>query len=470
MNVKKSIVILSVIAVFIILMAVFSLVSFEVAGTVYDYNGFAKTIKLGLDLSGGVSAVYYVQPDGYDDLEGRVDGTVASMQDLLVSEGYPESTVTKSSNGDSFSIRVEVPDVDDPEEVLDLIGRPAKLEFTAENYGDTLPEDATVYIEGSRHLQSAYVTIDSSTGDFAVALTFNDAGTEVFRQLTTDYLNKQVYIYVNGEFYSALTINATITDGNAIITNSSWTGSSGYQQASDFATRLQSGAFGVTLEVGEVRNISATLGENALLAAIIAGAVGVALIFIFMGGVYRGLGLAADIALVVYILLLLWFCAVLPWVQLTLPGIAGIILSIGMAVDANIIICERVRDEYMKSSKSIKSSIKEGFKRSMAAIFDGNITTIIGAVVLWIIGSASIVGFAVTLFIGIILSMFTSLVVTRIIVNCFLAFNATSEKFYGIRRAREEERRELPSFIKGDAPKSSRKNVSAASDAAKEAN
>ena len=314
------------------------------------------------------------------------------------------------------------------------------------------------------------MTIDSSTGDFAVALTFNDAGTEVFRQLTTDYLNKQVYIYVNGEFYSALTINATITDGNAIITNSSWTGSGGYQQASDFATRLQSGAFGVTLEVGEVRNISATLGENALLAAIIAGAVGVALIFIFMGGVYRGLGLAADIALVVYILLLLWFCAVLPWVQLTLPGIAGIILSIGMAVDANIIICERVRDEYMKSSKSIKSSIKEGFKRSMAAIFDGNITTIIGAVVLWIIGSASIVGFAVTLFIGIILSMFTSLVVTRIIVNCFLAFNATSEKFYGIRRAREEERRELPSFIKGDAPKSSRKNVSAASDAAKEAN
>ena len=108
MNVKKSIVILSVIAVFIILMAVFSLVSFEVAGTVYDYNGFAKTIKLGLDLSGGVSAVYYVQPDGYDDLEGRVDGTVASMQDLLVSEGYPESTVTKSSNGDSFSHRREL--------------------------------------------------------------------------------------------------------------------------------------------------------------------------------------------------------------------------------------------------------------------------------------------------------------------------------------------------------------------------
>ena len=223
--------------------------------------------------------------------------------------------------------------------------------------------------------------------------------------------------------------------------------------ASEFATRLQAGAFGVTLSVGEVRNISPTLGDDAVRVALIAGAVGVGLIFIFMAVMYRGLGLAADIALAVYVVLLVWFCSVLPWVQLTLPGIAGILLSIGMAVDANIIIFERIRDEYRHSSKPIPSSIKAGFKRSFAAILDGNVTTLIGAVVLWIIGSASIVGFAVTLFIGIILSMFTALVITRLILKAFMPINSTSEKFYGLRRAKEGEVREEHSFIKNETVK-----------------
>ena len=209
----------------------------------------------------------------------------------------------------------------------------------------------------------------------------------------------------------------------------------------------------MTLSVGEVRNISPTLGDDAVRVALIAGAVGVGLIFIFMGVMYRGLGLAADIALAVYILLLVWFCSVLPWVQLTLPGIAGILLSIGMAVDANIIIFERIRDEYRHSSKPIPSAIKAGFKRSFAAILDGNVTTLIGAVVLWIIGSASIVGFAVTLFIGIILSMFTALVITRLLLKAFMPLNSTSEKFYGLRRAKENEKQEEHSFIKSDTAK-----------------
>ena len=200
------------------------------------------------------------------------------------------------------------------------------------------------------------------------------------------------------------------------------------------------------MQVAEVRNISPTLGEDAIKWALIAGAIGVGLIFIFMAVMYRGLGLAADIALCVYIVLLLWFCAVLPWVQLTLPGIAGILLSIGMAVDANIIIFERIRDEYRHSSKPIPSVVKIGFKRSAAAIIDGNVTTLIGAIVLWIIGSASIVGFAVTLFIGIILSMFTSLVITRIVIKCFLPLNSTSAKFYGLKRAEDSAAAEVPDF------------------------
>lgn len=438
MNLKKSIVILSIVAVFIVLMAVFAVVSFPIADTVYDYTGYAKTIKLGLDMSGGVSAVFNVADDGLGELETRVDGTVIALQELLVSKGYTESTVTKTSNGDNFAIRVEVPDVDDPEAVLDLIGRPAKLEFKGE---DSATAEAAII--GSKHLESAFVTTDSN-GKFAVGLKFNEAGAEAFKQLTTDYLNKSVYIYINGEKYTEVNVQSVIADGNAIITS----GTQGYtyEEAKDFATRLQSGAFGVELKVSEVRNISPTLGEDAVKWALVAGAIGVALIFIFMGIMYRGLGLAADIALCVYIVLLLWFCAVLPWVQLTLPGIAGILLSIGMAVDANIVIFERIRDEYKHSSKPIPSAIKVGFKRSTAAIIDGNVTTLIGAIVLWVIGSASVVGFAVTLFIGIILSMFTSLVITRLVIKCFLPINSTSAKFYGLKRSENE--KEIPDFIK----------------------
>lgn len=432
MNKKKSIVILSVVSVFIILMAVFAVVSFPIAGTVYDYNGFAKTIKLGLDMSGGVSAVFGVENDGLEDLDGRINGTINSLQSLLVSKGYTESTVTKgtNSNGEQ-TIRVEVPDVEDPERVLNLIGRPAAIYFKGEN-SDT----ADPIIIGRDHISSAFVTFDDSQ-QYAVGLRFNSEGTKAFAQMTQDYLNQQIYIYNGTTYISTVTVNSQITNGQAIITRS---GGYTYQEAYDFATQIQSGSLGVTLKVLEERNISPTLGQDAVRIALIAGAIGVGLIFLFLGIVYRGLGLAADLALCVYIVLLLWFCAVLPWVQLTLPGIAGILLSIGMAVDANVIIFERIKQLYRSNkSRTIQTSIKDGFKNSTAAIIDGNITTLIGAVVLWILGSSAIVGFAVTLFIGIILSMFTSLVVTRLILKCFVPLNSSHPGFYGLKYAEEAE-------------------------------
>lgn len=433
MSKKKSIVVLSLIGVFIILMAVFAVVSFPIGNTVIDYTGYAKTIKLGLDMSGGVSAVFEVTDEDDGNLERRIEGTVASMQNLLVSKGYTEANVTTGNNSNGRpTIRVEVPDVDDPERVLELIGRPARLEFKGENSAE-----AKAYIVGSQHLESAYVSTDDNQR-YVVALSFNKSGTEAFRQFTTEFLNKETYIFINGELYTKIRVNSTITNGNAII--SSDAGYS-YEEAYDFATQLQAGAFGVSLRQTEVRNISPTLGENAINMALIAGLVGVVLIFVFMAFTYRFLGLAADLALSVYVVLLLWFCAVLPWVQLTLPGIAGILLSIGMAVDANIVIFERIKDEYKNTSKPIATCIKAGFKRSAGAIIDGNVTTLIGAVVLWIVGSASIVGFAVTLFIGILLSMFTSLVITRLILKCFVPLNSSNEKLYGLKRAavREEE-------------------------------
>ena len=429
-NKKKSIIVLSVVGVFVILMAVFAVVSFPIGNSVYDYTGYAKTIKLGLDMSGGISVVYEVTPDDLGDMDTRVQGTISSLQSLLVQKGYTESTVTKGNNSNgNATIRVEVPDVDDPERVLDLIGRPASLEFKGED-----DASATNLIVGREHLENAYVTTDES-GNYAVGLKFNDAGTTAFAKATTDYLNKQIYIYIDGEKYTTVNVNSTISNGSAIITNS---GGYSFQDASEFATRLQSGTFGVELTKTEERNISATLGAGAIKTALIAGIVGVAIIFIFLILVYRGLGIAADIALCVYIVLLIWFCAVLPWVQLTLPGIAGILLSIGMAVDANVIIFERIKDEYSRTNKPIITSIKDGFKRSASAIIDGNVTTLIGAIVLWVLGSSSIVGFAVTLFIGIILSMFSSLVITRLVLKCFMPLNSKSERFYGLKRKKDE--------------------------------
>ncbi|NLZ25836.1 MAG: protein translocase, partial [Clostridiales bacterium] len=196
----------------------------------------------------------------------------------------------------------------------------------------------------------------------------------------------------------------------------------------------------VTLQNIETRTISPTLGSDAIRSALIAGAIGIAIVFIFMAVAYRMLGVAADIALIIYILLLLWFCAVLPWVQLTLPGIAGIILGIGMAVDANIVIFERIKDEYKMTNKPLPSAVKNGFKRSLGAIIDGNVTTLIGAVILWIVGSASIVGFAITLFISIIISMFTALVVTRVILKCFMSFTYQDDKSRKVKTLSKEER------------------------------
>lgn len=416
-------------------MAVFAVVDFPIGNTVYDYHGYAKTIKLGLDMSGGVSAVFNVIDDGLSDLDVRIDGTVASLQELLVSKGYTEATVTKGTNSNGLNtIRVEVPDVDDPETVLSLIGRPATLEFKLEE-----SEAAEAVIIGSEHLETAYVTTDDNSA-YAVGLKFNDEGTKVFSDMTSANVGKSTYIYINGELYTTVNINSAITNGSAIITSQA---GYSFEEAKDFATRLQSGTFGVKLQQAEVRSISPTLGANAVRNALIAGVIGIALIFVFLAVIYRGMGLAADVALCIYIVLLLWFSAVLPWVQLTLPGIAGLLLSIGMAVDGNVIIFERIREEYRGTSKPIKSAVKAGFKRSIAAIIDGNVTTLIGAIVLWAVGSAAIQGFAVTLFIGIILSMFTSLLITRLVLNAFLPLTAKldkkhkglNEKLYGLKRS-----------------------------------
>ena len=448
MNLKKSIVILTVIAVFIILMSVFALVSFPVAGTVYDYHGYATTIDLGLDLSGGISAVFGVQDDGLGNLESRVDGAVSTLQSMLASEGFAEATVAKTSSDGSYAIRVETADVSGAEDMLDLLG-PARLQFVGSSSqgtsGSTLPSDAKVALEGSQHLADAYVTMQNTgTGNsYAIVLQFNEAGTQAFSDLTGD--SSYVNIYFNGSLLTSVKISSQITNGVAVIS-----GSWDYSTANYYAMRFRLSTLGVTLDDGEVVSVSPTFGDGAVLAAIIAVAVCVGVAFIVLAVMYRGLGLAAIISVAVDALVLIWFCAVLPWVQLTIAGIAGLILSVFFAADANIVILERIRGEYRNSLKPIPSAVKAGFKRSLGAVIDSCVAVLVFAIMLWAIGSAASVGLAVTLLVGIILAAVSSLLLTRVIINCFLPVNSTSEKFYGLKRAEEEEHEQESDFLKND--------------------
>lgn len=457
MNKKKSIAIFVIVGIMLVLGAVFAVLpTFQIGKSLYDYTGYARSIKLGLDLAGGVSAVFDVSTtDAYgneistDDMKTSLEGVKTSMEDLLVSKGYSESIVTYNTTG-SPTITVEIPDVDDPERVFDLIGRPASLEITKADDQDT------VYIYGSEHLEAVGVDADSeNSGYYVITLKFNKKGTAAFAEATKAAVDGKfkLDIFISDEKVMTVSVDEAITNGQAIIRNSS---GYSYEDAYDIATRLQAGTFGLDLTVRETNIVSPTLGTTAITDGLIAGLVGLVLIMIFMVVFYGMFGLMADIALIAYTELVLFLCAVLPWVQLTLPGIAGIVIGIGMAVDANIIIFERIKDEYRSgvlgsdniflkptrgSDGKITSQggpISRGFRKAAVAVIDANITTIIGAAVLWIFGGTCIVGFAVTLFISIIVSMFTSLVITRILISLLSGFdNMNNPKLYKLKKLKE---------------------------------
>lgn len=438
--------------------------TFPIGKSMYDYTGYARSIKLGLDLAGGVSAVFDVKaPDGEtltaDELKIRLDGVKASMEDLLTSKGYTESVVTYNTTGNP-TITVEIPDVDDPERVFDLIGRPASLKIT--KGGD----EKTVYIVGSKHLKNVGVAPDTerNNGTYVISLQFNAEGTKAFAAATKENVGKTLDIYINDEILMKdVSVSSEISNGQAVIkqggrsTNDNYTGGYTYEEAYNLATRLQAGTFGVDMTVRETNIVSPTLGTTAIRSSLIAGIVGLVLVMIFMVALYGMFGLMADMALLAYIELVLFLCSVLPWVQLTLPGIAGIIIGIGMAVDANIIIFERIKDEYRSgllgsdnlflkpqrgSDGKITSQggpISRGFRRAAVAVIDSNVTTLIGAIVMWIFGGTSIVGFAVTLFISILVSMFTALLITRLNISLLGAFdNMNNPKLYMLKRSDKE--------------------------------
>jgi preprotein translocase subunit SecD len=422
---KKTAIILSVaIFIFVATLAVFVFPlngkdSFNISNTNYDFFWVSKAIKLGLDVEGGMYAVYEADISVFEseeETESALEGTMSNLQSLLFNEGYTEATVTKQGRN---QIRVEVPSIEDTEHLISLLGEPAVLEFK--------DSSGTVVIKGGEHLERATAMLYE--GQYVISLKFNQLGTEAFAKATEANVGKTISININGEEVMAPTVNSVISDGNAIIQ-----GNYTYQTANDMATKINAGTFAVKLSPISTASISPTLGQNALLYSIIAGAIGLFIIMIFLIIYYRGMGIAATIALFIYTIILMYLLALIPWVQLTLPSIAGIILSIGMAVDANVIIFERVKEEKRMGGlgKGISSSIQKGFSKGLPAIIDGNVTTILGSIVMIIFGATSIKSFGITLLIGIILSMFTAIIITKLLLNILLSFNSESEKFYAL--------------------------------------
>ena len=444
MKKPASIVILTLFIIMLILGSVFAFVSLDEGQLgIVNYNAYATNIKLGLDVKGGVYAVFDVDkkdfeknkyvgdPEGLDAaFDAAVEGTVSRLTELLVREGYTEAQVTVSGSTEDKKIRVEVPDVDDPDEIFDLISKPATLTMYEVTQGSDgsyqkVDPDADPYITGS-DIESANVA--QNEGKYVVSLKFNKEGTKKFSDATSQLQGKLLGIFIDGECIMAPKVNDPITDGQAVIE-----GDFTYEQAREYAVKIQSGALQVKLSVDSSSVISASLGKDAVKHGLIAGGVGLLIIMAILIARYRMLGVAASISLIYFTITYLFIMSIFPWVQLTLPGIAGILLTIGMAVDANVIIFERVREIHSNGGdRSIRASIKQSFSQSLSAIIDGNVTTIIGGIVLAIIAVSSIKAFAMTLLIGIIISLFSSLVVTRLIINCFLALNESSKTLYGL--------------------------------------
>ena len=371
----------------------------------------ASAIKQGLDLTGGVSAVYEAEDKSDPNLQQNLEAVMAVFRTRLDSEGYTEATVTQQGTD---RVRIEIPinesqQVDDPNEITSYLVATAKVVFT--------DNDGNPMFEG-KDMEDVGVAVDES-GQYVVTFALNEVAAETFAKITSEYVgtNKTISIKLDDEVISTAQVSSAITNGQGQIT-----GGFDYESANRLASQIRSGVMPINMTEIEVRSISATLGEDALSNSILAGIIGVVLVMAFMIAVYKMSGVVADIALAFYILLVFFALATVPGVQITLPGIAGIVLAVGMAVDANVIIFERIREEVI-AGRSLRTACDNGFKRAFSAIFDSNITTIIAAAVLLYFGAGTIQSFATTLLIGIIASFFSAVVISRGLLKLFVNIN-----------------------------------------------
>ena len=447
------------------------LVIFIITGVLFytSYNGYGnghilsyKNIEKGLDLSGGVYIVYEAQEEtelsvdndetttlsqdissseeiineqssnteesssleqeteqteslGEASWQDKMNSAISMIQQRLDRKGWTEANVYQEGNK---RIRVEIPGIDDVETAVEEIGQTAKLSF--------VDSSGQVVVKGEDVINAKKQSYTGENGQsqIVVSLEFNEKGKEDFKNATEANIGLPIFIMLDDEIISAPTVNTVIPDGKAIIE-----GGFDVESAEELASLIRAGSLPFELEILEMNTIGATLGANALKTSILGGVVGIALVVVFMLLFYRIKGLAANIALFIYILLELILLNGLN-ITLTLQGIAGIILSVGMAVDANVIIFERIREE-LALGRTLKLAIDKGFSRAFPAILDSNITTLIAGGVLYWLGSGPIKGFAQTLMLGIVISMFTALFVTKVIIKAMVNVGIKSPKLYG---------------------------------------
>ena len=377
--------------------------------------GSAKNITLGLDLAGGVSITY--QAKDKNPTSEQMSDTIYKLQ-KRVEQYSTEATVYQE--GDD-RINIEIPGVTDANKILDELGKPGSLVFQ-DSEGNVVLEGTDVKTASAKTTQD-----EMNNKEYIVELILTKDGTDKFAKATAENLGKQIAIVYDGKTISNPVVQSEIDGGQAYID-----GMASYEEAENLASTIRIG--GLQLELEELRSnvVGAQLGEEAISTSLLAGAIGLAIVLVFMCIVYLLPGFASRIALIIYTGLTLVLLNAFN-ITLTLPGIAGIVLSIGMAVDANVIIFARVREE-LAAGRAVKSALRIGFQKALSAIIDGNITTLIAALVLGLKGTGSVKGFAQTLALGVVVSMFTALFITRIIIFSLYAIGFRDVKFYGAKK------------------------------------
>ncbi len=412
MNLKtKSLIKILIIISITVILAYVTFYGFQIVG--YKIVPIKEAIKLGLDLRGGVSVLLEANPKPGEKInDEKMSGAENVIRGRIDQLGVSEPVIVRQGN---TRILVELPGVEDSQKALEIIGKTASLQFISpENEviltGDNVKDAKAVYGEQSQPM---------------VSLKLDSNGGKKFAKATEKYLEKPIVIMLDEQVISAPTVKNVITSGEAVITNMQT-----IENAAELAALIRAGALPVDLEQRQATTVGPTLGADSLNKSLKAGMVGAALVLLYMLFYYRLPGLIAGFSLLVYIMLVLTIFAAIG-ATLTLPGIAGFILSVGMAVDANVLIFERMKEE-LKVGKTLRASVESGFHRALTTIIDSNITTVIAAVVLLYFGTGPIKGFAVTLIIGIGVSMFTAVTVTRVLLlNLINTRLLTNKKLFG---------------------------------------
>ncbi len=414
---SKSLMLFIVIVAAIFIFAFAGFKGFVLCG--YEFKSFDKVITKGLDLQGGVSVLMEIQ--GENVTKEQLENTKEHLELRVNSLGVAETVV--NTEGDR-RIRVDIPGFNDSNGLVQNLSKSGNLTFK--------DPDGNEVITG-KEVKNATAQLNQQTGQYEVGLELNAEGQKKFAEATKKLIGQKIGIYMDDELLIEPTVQVQITDGRASIS-----GRSTLEENKQLAALINAGALPTTVKAVSVKNVGAQLGEEALPNAYKAAAVGIGLVFIFMIVIYRRQGIIADIALTLYVLIVLLIFAEVG-VTLTLPGIAALLLTIGMAVDANILIFERTKEE-LKKGLSIRSAIKSGSKNALSSITDSNATTIICALILYFVGTGSVKGFAITLMIGIIVSLFTALFVTKLLTNLAVEMGLLKNiSHFGVKKEAEKD-------------------------------